>query len=210
MTDETKAAEQSQHCDSESDLDAAQAKVIVKREQADCTKDTFPIESASVETSVTLQRTAAERSRIANAHLFRLNTRRAAKYIGVSKRTMEYWREDEVGPPYLRIGYKIWYELPALNKWVSEQPEGRDVETDALASPVLHALHATCTSEPTQLAIGNLTRTQTAAFLGISIRTVDSWRGRSDKPQPMHNGTKRVRYSIAELDTWIKEQQSDA
>ncbi len=141
---------------------------------------------------------AAERSRVAKAHSFRLDTRRAAKYIRVSKRTLEYWRDRGIGPPYLRIGDHVWYELPAINRWIEGQAPGRYGPP-----PTGVTLEGADSHLP---PIGNLTRELAAQYLGICVRTLDYWRGQPGKPQPMNNGTKRVRYDLAYLDAWLKAQ----
>ncbi len=145
---------------------------------------------------------AAERSRVAKAHSFRLDTRRTAKYIRVSKRTLEYWRDKGIGPPYLRIGDHVWYESPAINRWIAGQMPGRYGPP-----PTVLTLEIADADLP---PIGNLTRQHAAQYLGICVRTLDYWRGQPGKPQPMDNGTKRVRYSIAALNAWLKEQTHGA
>lgn len=142
-------------------------------------------------------RAAAERIRVARAPSFRLTTRQAAKYIGVCKRTLENWRKRKIGPPHVDTGWHIWYELPALNRWIAGQTPGRYGPPGS--PPVLAGAEAT----PDQPAIGNLTRDEAARYLGICVRTLDYWRGQPGKPQPIKD-IKRVRYSIAELDAWLK------
>jgi DNA-binding transcriptional MerR regulator len=146
---------------------------------------------------------AAERVRVAKAHSFRLDTRRVAKYVRVSKRTLEYWRDKEIGPPYLRIGSHVWYELPAIQRWIAGQMPGR------YGPPPTGPTLVVADAEPPH-PIGNLTRAQAAQYLGICVRTLHYWQGQPGKPQPLNNGTKRVRYSIAALDAWLKAQTHGA
>lgn len=147
---------------------------------------------------------AAERIRIANAHRLRLNTRLAAKHVGVCKRTMDSWRKQGKGPPYVQFGAgrKVWYELDDLNRWAASQTCEGDAEQLPPSPEVMDAAGSVSFHPP----VGNLTRTAAAHYLEISIRTLDYWRKQPNKPQPMNNGTKRVRYSIADLDAWLKEQ----
>lgn len=146
---------------------------------------------------------AATRRRVAMAPYFRVNTRQAAKYLGVCKRTMENWREQEIGPPYIQYesGGKVWYELRDLARWATEQPTGR-YSLGQLPAPLGPADMAE--QEGTEPAIGNLTRAQTARYLGISLRMLDSWRGQPGKPQPKDSSIKKLRYCIVELDAFVE------
>ena len=155
-----------------------------------------------------IARHVAEQNRVATAHFLRLATPTAAKYIGACPRALAYWRENTIGPPYQRIGSKVWYVLPILDAWIAQQPAERfkaSTEARCWSQEQLAAFNAeTCASQFTQPAAGNLTRKQTALFLGISLRLLDSWRGQLGQPQPVDNGTNLVRYSIADLDAWLK------
>ena len=51
----------------------------------------------------------------------RLDTIRAARFIGVSKRTLEKWRYEGGGPPYLKLGRRVLYCLADLEEWISRQ-----------------------------------------------------------------------------------------
>lgn len=45
----------------------------------------------------------------------------AAMYLALSKRTLEVYRRRGEGPPYARVGRRIIYRLPDLDKWVEQK-----------------------------------------------------------------------------------------
>ncbi len=51
----------------------------------------------------------------------RLDTIRAAKFVGLSKRTLEKWRYEGGGPPYLKLGRRVLYSLGDLEEWIGRQ-----------------------------------------------------------------------------------------
>jgi hypothetical protein len=51
-----------------------------------------------------------------------LNTAEAAEWLGLSERTLEDWRADEVGPVYVKISPRcIRYAMEDLIKWRDER-----------------------------------------------------------------------------------------
>ena len=48
------------------------------------------------------------------------NTVEAAKYLGVSSRTLERWRQNGTGPYFIRPGYRVVYRLIDLKQWQHE------------------------------------------------------------------------------------------
>ena len=47
-----------------------------------------------------------------------LTTEEAASYLGLSPRTLEKWRGKTVtGPPYLKLGRRVFYSLEDLEGW---------------------------------------------------------------------------------------------
>ena len=50
-----------------------------------------------------------------------IDTAAAAKFVGVSKRTLEKWRCEGGGPPYLKLGRRVLYCLGDLEEWISRQ-----------------------------------------------------------------------------------------
>lgn len=48
-----------------------------------------------------------------------LNTPQLAEKIGLSPITLEIWRSRGSGPPYIRIGRAIRYDLREVEKWLA-------------------------------------------------------------------------------------------
>ena len=48
----------------------------------------------------------------------RLNTSDAAKYLGVSTRTLELWRQKKIGPKHLQIGHQVKYDINDLTAYL--------------------------------------------------------------------------------------------
>ena len=46
-----------------------------------------------------------------------LNREEAAKYLGVSKRTLDKWAEKRIGPDYRRRGRRTFYKVEDLDAW---------------------------------------------------------------------------------------------
>ncbi len=49
-----------------------------------------------------------------------LNTRAAAKYLGIPGGTLARWRQRGTGPPYYRLEGMIGYKPSELDAWVQE------------------------------------------------------------------------------------------
>jgi Helix-turn-helix domain len=47
-----------------------------------------------------------------------LGERRVAKTLGCSLRTLQRWRIEGKGPPFTKIGRKVFYELNDLQEWI--------------------------------------------------------------------------------------------
>jgi Helix-turn-helix domain len=51
-----------------------------------------------------------------------LNTAEAAKWLGLSARTLQDWRQEEIGPNYIEISPRcIRYAMEDLIKWRDER-----------------------------------------------------------------------------------------
>lgn len=48
-----------------------------------------------------------------------LKEAQAAKFLAVSVRTLQAWRTDNSGPPFIRLGRAIRYRLKALIEWLN-------------------------------------------------------------------------------------------
>lgn len=47
------------------------------------------------------------------------DTRQAAAYCGLSDRTLEVWRLQQVGPAYFKLGCAVRYTLDDFNTWLA-------------------------------------------------------------------------------------------
>lgn len=43
-----------------------------------------------------------------------LTVKNVEKEFGIAEKTLEYWRSEGIGPPYIQIGKRIYYERKAL------------------------------------------------------------------------------------------------
>ena len=50
-----------------------------------------------------------------------LSRKQAAKYLGVSHRTLGDWAYKGGGPPYYKAGKKCVYRLSELDEWLKER-----------------------------------------------------------------------------------------
>lgn len=63
-----------------------------------------------------------------DAHVYKVamgsnfNTAEAAQWLGIEKRTLEDWRSNEIGPPYVVYSPRcIRYSMEDLIKWRNER-----------------------------------------------------------------------------------------
>ena len=49
-----------------------------------------------------------------------LDTRAAARYVGLSESTMRRMRREDRGPPWVRKGRRVLYDIHALDAWMEE------------------------------------------------------------------------------------------
>ena len=47
-----------------------------------------------------------------------VDTRRAAELLGMSNRTLEKWRGQGTGPPFLKLGRRVLYSVVDLEEWI--------------------------------------------------------------------------------------------
>ena len=47
-----------------------------------------------------------------------LTEEQASKYLEVAPQTLANWRNRREGPPYCKIGRRVMYRLPDLDRWV--------------------------------------------------------------------------------------------
>jgi len=50
-----------------------------------------------------------------------LTTKKAAEYLGMEPGTLENWRYRSEGPPVVRLGKAVRYDLKDLDAWIEEQ-----------------------------------------------------------------------------------------
>lgn len=50
-----------------------------------------------------------------------LNTDEAAGYIQHSARTLIRWRNDRIGPPFIKCGRKVLYRRRSLDNWLEQR-----------------------------------------------------------------------------------------
>ena len=50
-----------------------------------------------------------------------LTPREAADYLRVSERTLIRWRNTRVGPAWTKVGQKVVYQLPDLDRYLDRQ-----------------------------------------------------------------------------------------
>ncbi len=48
-----------------------------------------------------------------------VNTHEAAEYLGLAEITLQIWRQNGNGPPYVKIGRAVRYSLQDLDEWVN-------------------------------------------------------------------------------------------
>jgi excisionase family DNA binding protein len=48
-----------------------------------------------------------------------------SKSYKISKRTLENWRRNGSGPPWIRIGRQIRYPRSGIKEWIETQNKGR-------------------------------------------------------------------------------------
>jgi excisionase family DNA binding protein len=53
-----------------------------------------------------------------------LTTEELAKRMRVNPSTVRRWRQDDVGPPYLRVGTVYRYPISAVEAWIAESVRG--------------------------------------------------------------------------------------
>ena len=63
----------------------------------------------------------------------RLRTPAAAKYLGLSPRTLEKMRLTGDGPQYYKLGRAVVYDTYDLDRWVSGRARRSTSDTDSVA-----------------------------------------------------------------------------
>ena len=50
-----------------------------------------------------------------------VNTGEAASHLGLQKSTLDKWRSEGCGPPFVRVGRLVMYRPEDLNDWIESQ-----------------------------------------------------------------------------------------
>jgi hypothetical protein len=65
-----------------------------------------------------------------------LNTNRTADFLGVRPKTLAKWRVYGGGPPFVRLGGRVMYDVTDLEKYVAALPRHRSTaDTAAQGAP---------------------------------------------------------------------------
>lgn len=62
----------------------------------------------------------------------RMKTAEAAEFIGCHPQTLAQWRHNQWdgGPPWMKIGGKVFYRLAALKRWIKRHTRNDDGNSD--------------------------------------------------------------------------------
>jgi predicted DNA-binding transcriptional regulator AlpA len=47
-----------------------------------------------------------------------MDEKQAAEYLSESTRTLQNWRQRRQGPPWIKIGYQVRYDVNDLDAWI--------------------------------------------------------------------------------------------
>jgi len=61
-----------------------------------------------------------------------LTTSEAAKFLGLSKQSLEKWRHYGRGPKFIKCGRRVKYSLTALESWCADREVSSTSEAAAL------------------------------------------------------------------------------
>jgi predicted DNA-binding transcriptional regulator AlpA len=50
-----------------------------------------------------------------------LDTKQAAAYLGLAQITLAQWRQMDTGPPYVKLGRAVRYDVADLAHWIERQ-----------------------------------------------------------------------------------------
>jgi len=50
-----------------------------------------------------------------------ISERRVGAMLGFSKRTLQRWRQENKGPPWVKIGRRIYYDEDKLKAWIQDR-----------------------------------------------------------------------------------------
>lgn len=117
----------------------------------------------------------------------------AAKLLDVTPQTIRMWRYREAGPPFVRIGRTIRYNVEQIRKWAKERT----------VYPT-----RTPTGKPAFDKKKYLSPRQVSDLLGFSLVTLQSWRTRGEGPPWIRIG-RRVYYEPDEILGYAEKNKID-
>src|SRR5215467_1378094 len=62
--------------------------------------------------------------------------------IGISPATLMNWRCRKLGPPFVKLGRKIWYKTESLNAWINSKEQHADGFTEPKREMALQVLRS--------------------------------------------------------------------
>ena len=57
-----------------------------------------------------------------------LTRREAARELRLGVRTLDRWRSQNAGPPFVRVGHRVYYPADEMRAWVANMVEQPDRE----------------------------------------------------------------------------------
>ncbi len=55
-----------------------------------------------------------------------LTRREAARELRLGVRTLDRWRSQNAGPPFVRVGRRVFYRVEAIRGWLAAREESTD------------------------------------------------------------------------------------
>jgi predicted DNA-binding transcriptional regulator AlpA len=141
-------------------------------------------------------------------------TEEAARFIGVSARTLEKHRIYGTGPKYRKVGRRIVYAISDLKEWVERgakrSTSDRGMATVLPAIPVDVNLVEPARNRKRVIAVEDARSArpdthEAARLLGLSHRTLERYRVSGAGPKYSKIG-RRVFYSIGDLKEWAERR----
>lgn len=98
-------------------------------------------------------------------------TIQAAQYLGLKVRTLKVWRRLKKGPPFVRIGTRVRYELEALCTWIQNGQNESTAPTPEHEHTKAALVHALAVLSKLQEGAGNPTMPlqQVRMFLHVAL-----------------------------------------
>lgn len=112
------------------------------------------------------------------------------KIYDIAKSTLANWRNKKTGPPYVKLGNRIFYPATELREWFDKQ---RIVPL------------ATCSKNIYEIMeMELLTPVQMQEVYNLNAKTLANWRSQSKGP-PYYKLSNQIRYPVKEIEKWLRE-----